>query len=249
MAAHKLSSCNTLTPAERRLWADVGRTNVAVVHLHGTASVPNKSVALEETSQKHIPPPRTSDSFGITKYLDEITKSEAERGVDLLAFWIFRTEQPLNVVSSVCFKNFVTFLRPSFVKFLPCANTVAGPLLDKAYNQIEVKLKARLREQSVYSIVADGMTDINHKHLINIMIVTPLHRPFFLKSIDSSADSVTGQYIFDLIKSVAEVLGVDKWLSFVSDSAPNMRLAWKLIKKNFPLVAAHGCAPYALKGR
>lgn len=187
-----------------------------------------------------------SGKFLVQKYLDEISDKDASTGVRLLAHWVFKTFQPFNSVSAPSFKRFIGFLRPSFLKFLPCANTLSTTLLNEAYETLQKDVLQRIREQNSFSIVSDTWTSINQRHLANILIVTPLERPIFLKSVDVSGESITSQFVFDMIKDVAADLGTEKWLSFVSDSAANMAGSWKLIEKNFPKVFAHGCAPHSL---
>lgn len=177
--------------------------------------------------------------------MDEIDADTAERGVELLATWIFRTGQAFNVVTSESFRKLVTFLRPAFVKFLPCPNTIATTHLERAYQKIKSMTVEKIIEQKWYSLVSDGWTGLNHIKLENVMVVTPLEKPFFLKAIDVSGEFLTGEYIYELIHEEAKKLGVDKWLSFVSDSARNMQSTWKLIIKNHSTVFAHGCGAHA----
>lgn len=187
-------------------------------------------------------------NFGssVTKYLDEISESQAEHGISLLARWIFRTGLPFSMVSANSFHQFVKFLRPAFVKFLPSPKTLSTVLLHKEYDRIKQLTIGKISDQKWFSIVSDSWTGINRTKLANIMIVTPLEKPFFLKSIDLSGESITGEYIYNMIKDVAHELGMNKWLSFISDSARNMQAAWKMIKRDFPDVFAHGCAPHSL---
>lgn len=233
LAAHKRASCD-ISASEKQLWLNVGKSHVASVNVYAsqstTALQTAKSVVDVEELRASSPSTVVSGKF-VERYMDQISIADSQRAIDYLVTWIYRTQQPLSIASSDSFKTFIRFLRPTFLKFLPSANTIGGSLLDQAYERLKATLLGKVKDQILFSIVSDGWTDLNRRHLVNIMVVTPLHRRFFLKRFDTSGESMTGEFIFKMISEVAIQLGINKWISFISDSAANMRSAWDLIEK------------------
>ena len=65
-------------------------------------------------------------------------------------------------------------------------------------------------------------------------------------TIDSKADSHTGIYIANLIKTKINEIGSNKVFALCTDNAANMRLAWNLLREEFPSLVCFGCAAHGL---
>lgn len=235
LTSHKRSHCK-IDDAEKQLWLG------AVKAFDVEPTVAKRSQSCFSGAELST----TTGQFAARKFMDEITMAGVGRAIELLATWVYRTNQPFSVVNAPSFKSLLGFLRPAFVKFIPSPNTLAGSLLDAAYDNVKAQTIAKVLSQKHFTIISDMWTDVSHRHIINVMIQTPLEKPFFFKSMDTTGVSVTAEWVFEFVVSIAKSLGIEKWLSFISDNAATMQATWKKIENAYPLVFAHGCIPHGL---
>jgi hypothetical protein len=58
----------------------------------------------------------------------------------------------------------------------------------------------------------------------------------FLKSVDATANSKTGDFLFKLFRDVVRFVGVENVVHFVTDNASNMVVAGKKLEAEFHFI-------------
>ncbi|KAH7316315.1 hypothetical protein KP509_21G088000 [Ceratopteris richardii] len=97
------------------------------------------------------------------------------------------------------------------------------------------------------SILSDGWNDIRRRHIINIMVSSFLGT-FFLKTIDCShaGTRITGELIFEHIKSAIEKIGVQNVVQVITDNASNCKRMGELVEAEFPRIVWTPCVAHCL---
>jgi hypothetical protein len=85
------------------------------------------------------------------------------------------------------------------------------------------------------TIMANGWTDRKRRTLINFLVYCP-KGTIFLKSVDATDNSKTGDFLFRLFKDVVHFVGPENVVHFVTDNASNMVAAGRMIEAEFPSI-------------
>lgn len=83
-----------------------------------------------------------------------------------------------------------------------------------------------------------------NESIVNFILTTP--DPVFFKSIPTATERHTGEYMANIISTVIEEIGPDKFLSCVTDNASNMKRAWLLLAEKYPHMSFYGCLAHSL---
>ena len=129
----------------------------------------------------------------------------------------------------------------------PSMYRMRGPLLAK---NVEATKKfaegyRKAWKDSGCTIMSDGWTDRKKRTLINFLVYCP-KGTIFLKSVDATASSKTGNFLFKLFCDVVRFVGVENVVHFVTDNASNMVLAGKKLEAEFPSIYWSPCAAHCL---
>ncbi|CAG8793384.1 36465_t:CDS:2, partial [Gigaspora margarita] len=89
------------------------------------------------------------------------------------------------------------------------------------------------------SLLTKEYSGLNTDSIINYMITTP--KPLFYKSVHTKEDQHTAQNIAEGIDKVMQELGIDKFVAVITDNAPNMKAAWRILKNQYPTKVFLGC--------
>jgi hypothetical protein len=93
-------------------------------------------------------------------------------------------------------------------------------------------------------ITSDGWSNINKLSIINYMITTP--NPFFYTAISMNEERHTAENIANGIDAIIEEVGVSKVAAIIIDNAPNMKAAWKILRRKYPYKIFLGCWAHAI---
>lgn len=181
----------------------------------------------------------SNSSFG------SILSDEKMNEIDMkVTNFFFRTGISFKLVESNDFKELVQALNPEYFQQLPKVDALRGRLLDEQYKNGFQKIEAVLEVSSNLTLVSDGWTNVRGDHIVNFCIKSPNNKPFFYKSINTSGVRQDAQAVTDEIVTIIEELGPEKFCSVVTDNAPVMKAAWKLIEEKFSHISANGCAAH-----
>lgn len=250
VASHKRANCQNASKAEKDYFYDLKKRDVVVLAPAPLTRSKSKEVAVTEqnSTQQKAGSSQATTAFGnrdqnrMERYSDSITSKDTEQCDNLFADFVYRCAIPFRVADSQALKDFITKLRPSYVA--PTSYRLRTTLLDAKYLAMKKKTDEYIAGTVSYTLISDGWTNITGHHLVNFVVQVPGKSPFYFKSIDSSNVVMNGENIAEMIIGVATEVGISKWACLITDNAPSMRKAWKIIKARYPLVFANGCAAH-----
>lgn len=115
------------------------------------------------------------------------------------------------------------------------------PRLDKEVSEQTILL---LKNAEHITLVTDSWSNQRNKSITNYVAMTP--DPVFFRAIRNSAAVKNAEYIAADINEAIRSCPVGKLRAVVTDNAPVMKKAWRLVCKENPDVACLGCFPHAL---
>ena len=160
---------------------------------------------------------------------DHYDKEARERTCQYICRFLYNNGISFNVVKSKSFKvmleavgQYGPHLKP------PSYHEVRVPFLKKEVEYTNDLMKRNLEERSKVgcSIMSDGWSDRKNRGLINFLVNTP-SGSMFVRSIDASSFSKTGERIFELLDTFVVEMGVENVVQVVTDNGANYKLAGK----------------------
>lgn len=149
----------------------------------------------------------------------------------------------LHVVKSQEFKEFVTSLNSTYANTMPCEKKL---LSETFVDQQDVKLFTLLESSDDLTLVSDGWNNIRGDHIVNFCVKAPNQKPFFYDSINTTEVIQNSQTVANEICMVLEKLGPEKFTNIITDNAPGMKDAWKLVETKYPHISANGCVAHGM---
>ena len=175
-------------------------------------------------------------------FVDNCSQVEATSIGKSIAKFFFKQNILFAKIESEEFINLVTALRPAYAKnYLYGATTLRTKMLDTFYEAMKNDVEQVLTNAPYYTIVTDGWESLSRQHLGDIMIHTPGANPIYYKSVNTTKQSLNSQKLSEILVEVATELGVDKWLTIVTDNASVNIAAGKIIEDLHPKVFVLGC--------
>ncbi|KAH7284565.1 hypothetical protein KP509_34G060300 [Ceratopteris richardii] len=95
------------------------------------------------------------------------------------------------------------------------------------------------------SIVCDGWSDVRNRPIINIM-VSCIYGSMFLRSVDTSGEVKTGEYIFEILKEAIKDVGPENVVQVCMDNATNCVRAGSLVEQEFPHIFYTRCTCHCI---
>lgn len=248
VASHKRGTCKNVSSEERDLFSTLkkGKEVEIIVQQKVPESCQAPVVGVLTRSKSRdmnvatmsVPVASTSN-YTMEKYTDKLSGKDIAELDQLFAQFMFRCALSFRVADSKSLQAFIKKLRPAYT--VPSAYRLRTTLLDYTYNEMKAKTDKFMEDASFYTMISDGWTNIKGEHLVNFMIQVPGKGPFFYKSIDTSSIVMSAEAVATMIIDVAKEIGTQKWAALLTDNAPVMRKAWKIINNAYPLVFANGC--------
>lgn len=225
LGSHKRTNCAGASAEEKELFK---------ITRQPATSLNNSDVWLIEED---------SNTSGTSSVLTAAKKSEIDAALGRL---FCRTGISFNVADSEAFKDFVRLLNPAYAEVMPKSRTVSGLLLDQEYEKAHLKVTQILEQNENFVLISDGWTNTRGDHIVNFLVKAPGQPTVFYSAINTSGIYQDANAAADAICKVIEELGATKFCCLVTDHAPVMRAAWKVIERKHPHICAIGCAAHAL---
>lgn len=249
VASHKRGTCKTASSEEKEFFSTLKKGKEVEVIVKQKEPEPSQEPVVgivtrsksRDMQTMSVPVASTSKNT-MVKYTDRLTGKDIDELDQLFAQFMFRCAISFRVADSKSLQAFIKKLRPAYT--VPSAYRLRTSLLDCTYNEMKAKTDAFLRDASYYTMISDGWTNIKGEHLVNFMIQVPGKGPFFYKAIDTSSVVMSAEAVAAMIIDVAQEIGTQKWAALLTDNAPVMRKAWKIIMDAYPLVFANGCGAH-----
>jgi len=96
-----------------------------------------------------------------------------------------------------------------------------------------------LAESPTYCLISDGWSNVQKTSIVNYMISAP--KPMFFKATAFKEERHTAENIAVGLENTMKEAGIDKFTAIITDNAPNMKTAWKILKQKYPKKIFLGC--------
>lgn len=216
LSSHKRMSCPAIGPEEKRKFAKRTLENIQISNDANPLKVQNISANSGLLSEEQR---------------DDISAK--------LANFFFRTGISLRLADSAAFKDFVSSLNPVYAEKTPSSKTISGPLLDQQYGKFSKILEEILDTSQNLTLVSDGWTNIRGDHIVNFCVKAQHRKPFFYSAINTSGIKQDAPMVANAVIAVIEKLSPKKFCSLITDNAPVLKAAWRIIEDKYPHISAH----------
>ncbi|CAB4403798.1 unnamed protein product, partial [Rhizophagus irregularis] len=136
--------------------------------------------------------------------------------------------------------DFILFLKKACPSFkIPSRFTLSNTLLDQEFEHLELVVNSALSESPTYCLISDGWSNIQRTSIVNYMISTP--KPLFFKVTAFKEERHTAENIALGLETTMKNAGINKFGAIITDNAPNMKAAWKILKQKYPKKIFLGC--------
>ncbi|CAN1337506.1 hypothetical protein LINPERPRIM_LOCUS37629 [Linum perenne] len=200
-----------------------------------------------------ISPARTPNPFPRPSMQPSI--QSALRGKDaalrtdraIARFW-YEHCLPFNVVASPSFPVLINMIASMGAGYTgPSYNALRTTLLDDIYAECKLTVDSMRIHWKTYgcTIMADGWTDNRQRSLINFLICSPKGISF-VKSVDASGFSKTGENLCDLFDSVIQWVGPENVVQVVTNNASNYVTAGTMIHSKYKNIYWTPCVAHTL---
>uniref|UniRef100_A0A7E4VIJ1 DUF659 domain-containing protein n=1 Tax=Panagrellus redivivus TaxID=6233 RepID=A0A7E4VIJ1_PANRE len=159
-----------------------------------------------------------------------------------LALALITSNIAFSFLDNEYFKSFLARLVPSY-KLPDRYHGMTKTLVPQEYQRIRNFVDQALSEADYVSLSTDGWSDINQRFFLNLLVHTP--KPWLHLFEDVTDESETGEKIYEFLKFAVEDLGPKRLAGLVSDHAPAMVKAWRLLKADYPWLQTQGCKAHA----
>lgn len=231
LSSHKRASCPNASAEEKEIFR---------IQPQATSGSPHANISDPQVNPVNV---SADDTTSQPYELTEGKKTEIDTA---FGNFCYRTGIPFAVVKSESFRDLVKLLNPAYGEVMPKPRTISGKLLDEQYDRSFGKLKDILNNCTDLSLITDGWTNTRGDHIVNYMINAPSHQTVFYKSSDTSGITQDDEGIAFAIIAVLVELGVEKFSAVITDHAPVMKSAWKIIEEKHPHISAFGCAAHGV---
>jgi len=206
--------------------------------------VVSTDIAVDARRDTEKPPMQTARKQTLVQgFIDRMGQDQQDELDKAFARWIYSANLPLSVTENQYFCEFAQKVRPAW-KY-PSRFQLTNKLLDSEVVEATALTAQTILTANAIVLQSDGWTSVKGKSLINFMAVCDC-TPIYLGTMDSKADSHTGIYIANLISNKIKEIGSDKVYALCTDNAANMRLAWDILRGEFPSLVCFGCAAHGL---
>ncbi|XP_031392355.1 uncharacterized protein LOC116204424 [Punica granatum] len=222
-----------------------------IAHLHSKA----KGKAIQATQSKAAMPkinsyfqPRTTS--GAQRTLKSVLQSkEVNEKCDLaISKWMLATGIPFNTVNSPYYQQAIDAITSMGAGYKgPGFHDLRGYLLTKNVEEVRkyVDSYRSIWKETGCTIMADGWTYQCRRTLINFLVYCP-KGTVFLKSVDASDASKTGEMLYKLFREVVLFVGQENVVHFVTDNAANYVAAGHLLEQEFKTIFWSHCAAHCI---
>ena len=183
--------------------------------------------------------------------LEHLTKKDKESKQivdDHVADFLIENGIPFNVINSRSWEIMLESIGqygPGYRS--PTYHDCRGKLLDRAVGRTTELRKKHEESWKEYgcSIMSDGWTSTNHRHIINFLANSPAGT-FFLGSVDASSEVANANMLADLLEQHINQVGKENVVQVVTDNGANFKAAGRILMERIPTLFWTPCAAHCL---
>ncbi|CAG8853852.1 8691_t:CDS:1, partial [Gigaspora margarita] len=117
-------------------------------------------------------------------------------------------------------------------------------LLENVYEDIKNDVKYTIDTTQNITMVLNGWSNINREAVQNFISCLP--NLVFYDAIFSGEAHHTAEWIAIQISAKMKEIGIQKFSSVITDTAANMKAAWKIIEEKYPHIICLGCSLHVI---
>ena len=177
--------------------------------------------------------------------LPKLAEHMQEAAVEKLAMFFYNAGLSFRAVEDPFFQEFISCLQPAFK--IPSRKQLSDKLLNNTYDKVKEIVDNTLLEDDVrVCITTDATTNVSNQSIINYMACTP-KGTFFLETVNPK-ESLSGEFIGkDAVRVIGELSASGVCVSgVVTDNCKANKVAWSIIKEQYPNTYIHGCVSHCL---
>lgn len=221
---HKRKACPNSTDEERAFFEELTRLK---------KSKPNNSFTL--------------DNSDLDVSSNELSDDQRKTIDEAIGNFFFRTGIAFRLADSEAFINMIKQLNPTYAKgSMVNSKKISGPLLDAQYDNIKHKLFNMMKDQTNLILISDGWTNVRCEHIVNFCIKAPDQHTIFYKSVCTKGIVQDAEGVAKAICEVIDELGPQKFSQVITDNAPVMQAAWRIIEETYSNITANGCSAHGM---
>lgn len=186
----------------------------------------------------------SSRSTRLQSFCDTMSMKDAKTAQTLLAKAIYASGTPLSITENRYWVEYHKFLRPSFN--LPTKFQLSNSILTETFKKVSAEVQKKVDSAVSLGLQCDGWSNIRREGIMNFLITTP--QPVFYKTLATSTNAHTGEYLAEEMAKVIDSVGAEKVLGIVTDNAANMKCAWQILATRYEgdQISFYGCAAHTL---
>ncbi|GBB92994.1 hypothetical protein RclHR1_20980003 [Rhizophagus clarus] len=137
-------------------------------------------------------------------------------------------------------EDFILFLKKACPSFkIPSRGSLSNALLNQEFKHLQSIFRSTLSESPTYCLISDGWSNVQRTSIVDYMISAP--KPIFFKATAFKEERHTAENIAKGLEATMEEAGINKFSAIITDNAPNMKAAWKMLKQKYPKKIFLGC--------
>lgn len=148
------------------------------------------------------------------------------------------------------YRQMVSAIQAAGPAYVPpnCAR-IAGDLLEHCYSKMQEDIKGRdphglLADKFGVTYTQDGWDSIDSLPLINSAYITCNDGGVYVRSVDTSGQTKSAEYIASLMITDIYSIGCTKVVVVVTDTCNTMTKAWSIVEDEFPWISCVPCVPH-----
>lgn len=183
-------------------------------------------------------------------------KSAAVEAADVaIANFFYANGLPFSVASARAdslYRAMITAIQAAPASYVPpIQNRLGGELLDKCYEDMWKKIKARDADGQLVAkfgstYVSDGWDSCDSLPLINSAFITANDGGVFWRSVDTSGKVKSAEYCAALMIADIYAYGPTNVVMIVTDTCSTMQKCWQIIEDEFPWVSVLPCQAHVI---
>ncbi|KAH7422553.1 hypothetical protein KP509_12G013900 [Ceratopteris richardii] len=214
----------------------------------------SQRVASMEEGDSTLAPPTQRPRQGVSaSFISSALQKQRQKAAEIqIGRCVIECNLAFNVVRTEAWRRMVK----AIAQVGPCDDwygldykRLRTTMLDEERDRIEVQLEPIKTSWVKYgcSIISDGWSDTRRRHIINILVSSCLGT-YFLRAVDASRAGVriTGEFIFQHIKSAILEVGAENVVQVITDNASNCKRMGEMIEDEFPKILWTPCAAHCV---
>jgi hypothetical protein len=177
--------------------------------------------------------------------LPQVSPKTKKKFHERIALHYYLTGTSFQRIEEPTLASALQLLRPDH-GLLPSRKSLAGVLLDKAFERVKKESELSLSDKAIYFCLAtDGWSNVRNEPIINYIALSPM-RSLFLESVSTGEQGHNSDFIANDILRVMAKFSETQFSGATTDNTSANRSAWTQLKTKLPGLFFQGCMSHGL---